>query len=238
MGKRALFIVDPQLDFMPGGNLAVEFGDKIVPLINSLISKFDVVLVSGDWHPEDHKSFTTENSDKKVLDVVKVRGKKMIVCPPHCVQGTKGSEFHPDLELDNVPVFYKGKDKFDHPFSGFVGENPDLGSVEKYLKDKEVDEVYVVGLAGDYCVKETALDCSVFFKTYFIVDGTRFIGDMNKILKGLVKEGIMVINSGDLGFFMKDEKNYKEHLKKSTRPEKATRNTRVKFNNPYVGYTD
>ncbi len=204
--KRALFIVDPQLDFMPGGSLAVPFGDKIVPIINKFSDRFNMVIVSRDWHPEDHKSFTSNNPGTNVLDVVKVDGKDMIIWPPHCVQFTDGAKFHPDLQLYGAPIFTKGENKSEHPFSGFVGVNDDGVSVEKYLKDAGVDEVYVVGLAGDYCVKDTALDCSVFFKTYFVVDANRFIGDMTPTVEDLAKNGVMIINSNDLDIFLSDDK--------------------------------
>lgn len=202
--KRALFIVDIQNDFCPGGSLAVPFGDKIISDINKIKSKFDIVIASGDAHPSDHKSFITEHPGTNVLDVVKVNGKDMILWPSHCVPGTKGFEFHPDLNLENVSIFYKGDNPNEHPFSGFVAINPELGSVEDYLKSQEIDEVYVVGLAGDYCAKETALDCSVFFKTYFIVDLTKFIGEMNPNLEQLVKDDVMIINSEDIDIFLKD----------------------------------
>lgn len=208
MKKRALFIVDPQVDFCPGGSLAVPFGDKIMPIINDLIKKFEIVIVSRDWHPVNHKSFTTENPRTNVLDVIKVNNKDMVIWPPHCVQNTSGAEFHPDLEIKDFPVFTKGDNVNEHPFSGFVAINQELGTVEKYFKDKEVDEVYVVGLAGDYCVKETALDCSVFFKTYFIVDATRFIGEMELTLNELVKNDVMVINSNDIDIFLNDNDFY------------------------------
>ena len=214
--KRALFIVDMQLDFCPGGSLEVPFGDKIVPIINSLIQKFDLVIASRDWHPADHKSFTTENPGTKTLDKVKVNGKDMIIWPPHCVQNSSLAKFHPDLKMEGIPIFTKGDNKYEHPFSGFSGVNIDLGSVESFLKQQNVDEIYVVGLAGDYCVKETALDCSVFFKTYFIVDATRFIGEMTPTVEDLIKNGVDVINSNDLGFFIKEDKFYskKEKIKK------------------------
>ena len=205
MKKRALFIVDPQLDFMPGGSLAVPFGDMIVPVINSIISKFDVVIVSRDWHPEDHKSFTSNNPGTKVLDKIMLNGKEMKIWPPHCVQFTNGANFHPELQLYGVPIFTKGDDKNEHPFSGFGGVNDNGDSVEKYMRDNGVEEIYVVGLAGDYCVKETALDCSVFFPTYFIIDATRFIGDMTPTVEDMAKNGVMVINSTDLDMFMSDE---------------------------------
>lgn len=210
--KRALFIVDPQIDFMPGGSLAVPFGDKIVPLVNQMIDgkfgKFDFIIVSRDWHPVDHKSFTSENPGTKVLDIVKVNGKDMVIWPPHCVQNTDGAKFHPDLHLIDVPVFTKGNDKFEHPFSGWGGYNEKLGTVEEYFKKEGVDEVYVVGLAGDYCVKQTAQDCSIFFKTYFVVDATRFIGEVNPTLEEVAKDGVMIINSNDLYIFMNDNEHF------------------------------
>jgi nicotinamidase/pyrazinamidase len=211
MTKRALFIVDPQLDFMPGGSLAVPFGDKIIDTVNKLISsgRFDVVIISRDWHPFNHKSFTTENPGTNVLDVVKINGKDMIMWPPHCVQFTDGAKFHPDLMLLGVPIFTKGDNIEEHPFSGFSAINDDGISVELFFKANDIEEVYVVGLAGDYCVKETAIDCSVFFKTYFIVDATRFIGDMTQTLENLAKDGIIIVNSKDcFEYYLKEDKYY------------------------------
>jgi nicotinamidase/pyrazinamidase len=206
--KRALFLVDIQNDFCPGGSLAVPFGDKIVLPINKIIDKFDIVIASRDWHPVNHRSFTTENPGTKVLDVIKVDGKDMVVWNPHCVQNTDGAKFHPDLHIDGVPIFTKGDNPKEHPFSGFAGINEDGLSVEKFLKEKKVDEVYVVGLAGDYCVKETAMDCSVFFKTFFIADLTKFIGEMNPTIEELAENGVMIINSKDLYIFLSDENLY------------------------------
>lgn len=223
--KRALFIVDVQNDFCPGGSLAVPFGDKIIPIINNLKTKFDIVIASRDWHPVNHKSFTTENPDKNVLDVVKVNDKDMIVWPPHCVQDTKGAEFHPELDMTGVQVFTKGDDIYDHPFSGYCGINQNVGTVESYFKSIGVDEVYVVGLAGDYCVKATALDCSISFKTYFIVDATRFIGDMSQTIDDLIKCGVMVINSNDIDFFVDENQWYEKKEPKERKYEKKRDNS-------------
>ena len=210
--KRALFIVDPQLDFCPGGSLAVPFGDQIFSVINSIIDKFDVVIASRDWHPLDHKCFDINNPGTKIFDVINVDGKDMTIWPVHCVQNDPMAEFHSSLKDKNITVFTKGDNPMEHPFSGFVGYNAELGiNVKEYLKNLDIDEVYVVGLAGDYCVKETALDCSVFFKTYFIVDATRFIGEMNPTIEDLVKNGVMITNSSDLEYFLSDN-NY--HNKK------------------------
>lgn len=207
--KRALFLVDVQNDFCPGGSLPVPFGDKIVPIINKIMDKFDLVIASRDWHPSDHKCFTTENPGKDILDVVKVNGKDMIVWPPHCIQNNIGSEFHPDLHINKISsIFTKGDNPNEHPFSGFFGKNENDKTVEQYFIENNIEEVYVAGLAGDYCVKETALDCSIFFSTYFIVDATRFIGDMNKTINEISVNDIKVINSNDLDYLISNRHFY------------------------------
>lgn len=210
--KRALFLVDIQNDFMPGGALAVPFGDRIIPIINEIIPKFDLVIASRDWHPKNHLSFTIENG-KNVLDTIEVNEKEMVIWPPHCIQNTEGAKFHPDLKLPyNIEIFTKGDKVHEHPFSGFAGKSKGT-SAKDYLKNMKIDEVYVVGLAGDYCVKDTAIDASLDFKTYFIVDATRFIGDMTTTIENLIKENIIIINSKDLDIIMSDEPYYKEKEK-------------------------
>ena len=208
MKRRALFIVDLQKDFCPGGSLAVPFGDKIVSLINEMMPKFDIVIASREWHPVNHKTFTTENPGSKIFDQVEISGKMMTIWPPHCVQNTEGAEFHPDLNLTNVKVFSKGVEIDNHPFSGFLAVDENGISAEDYLNKNAIDEVYVVGLAGDYCVKETASDCSVFFKTYFILDATRFISKPQTTLKNLIENGVDIINSGDLEYFLTEKNSY------------------------------
>jgi nicotinamidase/pyrazinamidase len=198
--KKALFIVNPQMDFMSGGSLNVPFGDKIIPNINSLIEKFEIVVISKEWHPVDHKSFVTNNEGKNIFEEIIVNGKSMIIWPPHCIQGTEGAKIHPELKIDGFPVFIMGEDTNEHSFSGFSGTIDGL-SVEKYLKDKDVDEVFVVGLVGDYCVKETALDSVVSFKTYIIIDATKFIGDITSTLEDLVKNDVIVINCSDFELY-------------------------------------
>lgn len=206
--KTALFIVDPQLDFMPNGSLEVPFGDRIIPIINSIIDKFDVVIASRDWHPENHQSFNTQHEGTKILDIVHIDGKDMIIWPPHCVQNTNGAKFHPDLKFKGE-LFTKGDNPNEHPFSGYMGLNSKGETVEQYLRKNDVKEVYVVGLAGDYCVKETALDCSKNFKTYFILDATKFISTPDETIKMLIEKGVTIINSKDLIFTLSNDKIYK-----------------------------
>lgn len=207
--KTALFIVDPQLDFMPGGSLEVAFGDKIVPIINLIIDKFDIVIASRDWHPENHQSFTTQHDGTKMLDVVQIDGNDMVIWPPHCVQNTKGAKFHPELKF-NGELFTKGDNPNEHPFSGYMGVNSNGKTVEQFLKENDVQQVYVVGLAGDYCVKDSALDCSKKFETFLIIDATRFINTPDETIKILIENGVSIINSKDLIFKLTKEKHYEK----------------------------
>jgi nicotinamidase/pyrazinamidase len=137
---RALVIVDFQNDFTPGGALAVEQGDAIAPRIDALARSgdFDLVVATRDWHPPDHGSFAAQGGP----------------WPPHCVQGTPGAELHPALDRALVDVVVdKGQDPDTEGYSGF--EATDL---ERLLRERGIDHVTVVGLATDYCVKNTALD--------------------------------------------------------------------------------
>ena len=136
----ALIIVDFQNDFSPGGALAVPDGDAIAPHVKELLDsgRFDLVVATRDWHPRDHGSF----------------GERGGPWPVHCVQGTEGAELHPSLERERVDVIIdKGTDPETEGYSGFEGTT--LGEL---LRERGIDRVTVVGLATDYCVKNTALD--------------------------------------------------------------------------------
>ena len=136
----ALLIIDYQNDFNPGGALAVPHGDEIAGRINELAAdpRFELVLATRDWHPPNHGSFQAQGGP----------------WPPHCVQGTEGAELHPALERSRVDaVVDKGQDPETEGYSGF--EDTDL---ESTLRERRIDRVAVVGLATDYCVKNTALD--------------------------------------------------------------------------------
>jgi nicotinamidase/pyrazinamidase len=137
---RALIIVDFQNDFTPGGALAVRDGDAIAPRIDALARSgdFDLVVATRDWHPPDHGSFAAQGGP----------------WPPHCVQGTPGAELHPALDRQLVDVVVdKGQDPGTEGYSGF-----EATGLAELLRDRGVDDVTVVGLATDYCVKNTALD--------------------------------------------------------------------------------
>jgi nicotinamidase-related amidase len=137
---KALIVVDFQNDFTPGGALAVKEGDRIADRVNELAAdpRFDLVVATRDWHPADHGSFAERGGP----------------WPVHCVQGTEGAELHPALDRSRVDVILdKGTDPGTEGYSGFEGTR-----LADLLRERSIDSVTVVGLATDYCVKNTALD--------------------------------------------------------------------------------
>jgi len=158
---KALLIIDVQNDFCPGGSLAVTDGDKVVPLINDMmVHAFkvgDLVVATQDWHPAGHGSFASAHN-AQAFSMGTLSGQPQVMWPDHCIQDTKGADFHPDL-LDVPFVFCKGMDPTVDSYSGFFdndGKNPT--GLDTFLKEHGVTEVTICGLATDYCVKFTALD--------------------------------------------------------------------------------
>ncbi|WP_143961475.1 bifunctional nicotinamidase/pyrazinamidase [Litoribacter populi] len=202
---KALVIVDVQYDFLPGGALAVKDGDKIIPVINSLQPKFDLIVATQDWHPADHGSFASNHPGKNVGDITQLGGVDQILWPVHCVQESRGAEFHADLGTSNwTKVFRKGTDKEVDSYSGFYDNNrqQDTGLAD-FLKNKGVYEVVIVGLAADYCVKFTVLDAiQEGFETTLVKDATMAVniqeGDFDKALQEMHQAGAQIILSDNL----------------------------------------
>lgn len=201
MKKKALIIVDIQNDFLPGGALAVTDGDAVIPIINKLLEKpFDVKVASKDWHPEDHYSFAKthhKQPGEKHLD--------QILWPVHCVQNTSGSEFGSDWDSEKIEkVFYKGTDKFVDSYSTFFdNQHKRSTGLHDYLKEKQVQEIYIAGLATDYCVKYTALDAlHLGYDTFVVVDGCRAVNlnslDEVQALEEIQKAGAHLIFSKNI----------------------------------------
>ena len=199
---RALVVVDVQNDFLPGGALAVPDGDKIVPVINTLMDHFDWVVATQDWHPEGHGSFASAHPGKKPGDIVDLNGLEQILWPDHCIQGSHGAEFSVELNSENfLEVFKKGIDKGIDSYSGFF-DNGHLRAtgLGDYLKKQTIQTVYISGLAADYCVKFTALDAhQLGFETYLIEDATRAVnldpGDFNRAVAEMKTAGVKIIQS-------------------------------------------
>ena len=150
----ALILVDLQNDFLPGGALPVPHGDEVIPLANELQQRFDLVVATKDWHPPDHGSFAANHPGKEPGDRIILDGIEQILWPAHCVQNTHGAEFHKDLIDDpRITIISKGIDESADGYSGFDGTN-----LTQILRKQGVEEVWVGGLATDYCVKHTVLD--------------------------------------------------------------------------------
>ncbi len=197
-----LVIVDVQNDFCPGGALAVPDGDQVVPVINQLVDRFDRVVATQDWHPPEHLSFAANHPGRKPGDVVQLAGLEQVLWPVHCVQGTPGADFHPALERSAIQqVFRKGMDPEIDSYSGFFdnGRRRSTG-LEDYLRREGVEEVYICGLATDYCVRWTALDAvRLGFRTWLIEDACRGVelrpGDVAAALDQMRQAGVQLISS-------------------------------------------
>ncbi|HLF36037.1 MAG TPA: bifunctional nicotinamidase/pyrazinamidase [Cyclobacteriaceae bacterium] len=202
---KALIVVDIQNDFLEGGALAVPGGDEIIPLVNSLMPPFELVVATKDWHPADHGSFADNHPDKRPGDMIELNGLQQVLWPTHCVQDTRGSEFSPHLQSKYIhKVIFKGTDPGIDSYSGFYdnGHRKSTG-LSVYLKDLGVKEVTVAGLAADYCVKFTALDSmNEGFKTILIEDATRAVnlrdGDFERSLLTMKNAGVLIVKSSSL----------------------------------------
>lgn len=196
---KALIIVDLQNDFLPGGALPVKKGDEVIPFINKIINEFALVVATKDWHPIDHKSFAAVHQ-KKPGDVIELNGLNQILWPIHCVQNSSGAEFSEELNTEKIAkVFYKGTDRNIDSYSTFF-DNAHLRStgLEDYLKEKGIVEVFIVGLATDYCVKYSALDAlQLGFLVTVLLEGCRGIdlkkGDVKKAIDEIKKAGATIV---------------------------------------------
>jgi nicotinamidase/pyrazinamidase len=199
---RALILVDIQNDFVPGGALAVREGDLVVPVANEMMKRFDVVVATQDWHPADHGSFAANHPGKHVGEVIELSGLPQVLWPVHCVQFTSGAAFVRGLEIERIAqVFQKGTDPAIDSYSGFFdnGHRRATGMGD-WLSARGVRDVWVMGLATDYCVKFTALDArKLGFDVSLIEDGCRGVELKDRDVRRAVEEmraaGVHVIDS-------------------------------------------
>jgi nicotinamidase/pyrazinamidase len=202
---KALILVDLQYDFCPGGALEVKNGDEVIPVANQLSSKFDLVVATQDWHPADHGSFAANHPWRYPGQVIDLNGLEQILWPIHCVQNSFGAEFVKELDTANfAAVIQKGTDKGIDSYSGFFdnGHRKATG-LHDLLQEKGVEEVYIMGLAQDYCVKFTVLDAlELGYSVYLITDGTRPVnlneGDGQKALDEMEEKGAILIQSSQI----------------------------------------
>jgi nicotinamidase/pyrazinamidase len=165
-----------------------------------------VVVATQDWHPANHGSFAANHSGKKPGDTIELAGLPQLLWPIHCVQGTRGAEFHPELDTSAIArVFRKGVDPTVDSYSGFFdNEHRNSTGLGEYLTERGVTEVYICGLATEYCVKSTALDAvDCGFKTYLVEDACRGVdlqpGDVRQAIEEMKSKGATVMQAGDHG---------------------------------------
>lgn len=196
----ALIIVDVQNDFLPGGALAVKDGFDIIPVINSIQTKFDLVVATQDWHPAEHKSFASNHPGKKPFDEIDLDGLSQVLWPDHCVQETSGAEFSNQLDSKRIEaIFRKGMDKNIDSYSGFFdnGKRKSTG-LAPYLKGRNITSIFVAGLAADFCVYFTAVDAlDQGFQTSIITDAAKAIdnGKLKNKLEDFVSKGGSLVTS-------------------------------------------
>lgn len=204
----ALLLIDLQNDFVPGGALAVAEGDRVVPVANRLIERFELSVVTQDWHPPNHASFAANHPGRKPGDVIAWHGLSQVLWPVHCVQGTHGAEFHPALNRSGIyATIQKGTDPAIDSYSAFFDNaRRKATGLEKLLRERGVERVFVMGLATDYCVKFTVLDAlSLGFQATLVLDGCRGVnlkpGDVEVAVEDMRKAGAEVIAAESIGHF-------------------------------------
>lgn len=200
---KTLIILDVQNDFMPGGALAVPEGDVIVPVINQVMAHFDLIVATQDWHPQNHKSFASRHPGKKPFEKIQLHGLEQTLWPDHCVQGSEGAEFFPQLETRRIAaIFRKGMDPEIDSYSGFYeNDHKKSTGLTAYLRAKGASKLYFCGLCADICVYYSIKDAlQEGFVSYLIEDATHPLNEdvFKRIRVELKQLGVGLIQSSEL----------------------------------------
>lgn len=206
---KALLLIDIQNGFCPGGNLPVAEGDAVVPVANRLIESgaYDLIVASQDWHPANHGSFASQHPGKKPFDMGELSGQPQVMWPDHCVQGTTDAEFHPDLRTSRIDYIQrKGENPAVDSYSAFRdNDRAALTGLADWLKQKDVTELDIMGLATDFCVKFSALDAIDMLpgvEVRLIADGCRGIDPkgVEDAIEAMRQAGVEIADSSRIGF--------------------------------------
>lgn len=201
---RALLVIDIQNDFTPGGALAVPHGDAIVPLVNRIAEGFRNVVMSQDWHPAGHISFASSHPGEKPFDIIELPYGPQVMWPDHCIQGSHGAEFHPQVDIPHTQLIVRkgGNPLVDSYSAFFEADRKTTTGLAGALREKGITSVYVVGLALDFCVTWTALDARrEGFTTYVVLDACRAIdsnGSLELAMAELEQAGVIFMESRQL----------------------------------------
>lgn len=201
----ALILVDIQNDFIPGGALAVKGGDEVIDVANRAMKYFDHVIATQDWHPPDHGSFASQHEGKIPGELIELKGLTQVLWPDHCIAETNGAAFAPGLYVSKITrIIKKGLDRDVDSYSTFF-DNAQINDtgLNDYLREMNITDLYIAGLATDYCVKYSALDAvKLGYSTSIIIEGVRGVelnqGDCEAAVEEMKMAGVDVISIKDL----------------------------------------
>jgi len=202
--QSVLIVVDVQNGFTPGGNLAVANADEIIPKINQLAQKFEHIVLTQDWHPDQHISFADNHPNKKPFETIELDYGRQVLWPKHCVQGTHDAEFHPDLNIPTAQlIIRKGCHQNIDSYSAFMeADRKTPTGLNGYLREHQINTVYIVGIATDFCVAWTAIDAAELgFDTYVIEDACKAIdlnGSLQQAWKDMSQKGVHRIETSSI----------------------------------------
>ncbi|MDM8168537.1 bifunctional nicotinamidase/pyrazinamidase [Roseovarius sp.] len=195
----ALIVIDMQYDFCPGGALAVEGGDEIVPGINALIDEFPAVILTQDWHPAGHSSFASSYKDKAPFETVEMSYGTQVLWPDHCIQGSDGAAFHADLDTDSADMIVrKGFNPSIDSYSAFFENDHETPTgLHGYLQTRGIEQLTMVGLATDFCVNFSAVDAAKLGYDVTVLTelcrGIDLDGSLAAALEGMKGAGVKVV---------------------------------------------
>lgn len=202
MTSSVLLVIDVQNDFLPGGALAVARGDELIPVINSVATKFDNVILTQDWHTADHISFASSHPGRVPFETIELDYGPQVLWPSHCVQGTHGADFVSGLEIHHaLAVLRKGQRQNIDSYSAFIeADHKTRTGLASLLRERGINTVYCCGLATDFCVAWSALDArDAGFETLVIEDACRAIdqnGSLAAARRRMIDAGVKLITSG------------------------------------------
>lgn len=202
--QSVLIVVDVQNGFTPGGNLAVANADEIIPKINQLAQKFEHIVLTQDWHPDQHISFADNHPNKKPFETIELDYGRQVLWPKHCVQGTHDAEFHPNLNIPTAQlIIRKGCHQNIDSYSAFMeADRKTPTGLNGYLREHQINTVYIVGIATDFCVAWTAIDAAELgFDTYVIEDACKAIdlnGSLQQAWQDMLQKGVHRIEASSI----------------------------------------
>lgn len=202
--QSVLIVVDVQNGFTPGGNLTVANADEIIPNINQLAQKFEHIVLTQDWHPDQHISFADNHPNKKPFETIELDYGRQVLWPKHCVQGTRDAEFHPHLNIPTAQlIIRKGCHQNIDSYSAFMeADRKTPTGLNGYLREHQINTVFIVGIATDFCVAWTAIDAAELgFDTYVIEDACKGIdlnGSLQQAWQDMSQKGVHRIEASSI----------------------------------------